>query len=157
LAQYTARVSWQRAGARFSDSRYSRAHEWAFDGGLTLKASASPQVVPPPLSDPQGVDPEEALVASLSSCHMLWFLHIAAKRGFVVESYSDDAVGQMGKNEEGRVAMTRVTLRPSVAFAGESIPDAATLAQMHEAAHHECYIANTVRTVVTVEPGSALP
>jgi organic hydroperoxide reductase OsmC/OhrA len=102
------------------------------------------------MCDPAGVDPEEAFVASLSSCHMLWFLYIAAKQGFVIDAYRDEAVGTMGKDAEGRTAMLKVVLRPSIAFSGD-VPDAATLAGMHDRAHHECYISNSVRTVVTVE------
>ncbi len=152
MAQHTARVRWDRAGARFTDNRYSRAHEWAFDGGLTLPASASPDVVPPPLSDPRGLDPEEALVAALSSCHMLWFLSIAAKRGFVVDSYVDGAVGHLERDDEGRVAMTRVILRPEILFSGPVAPAARAVEQMHEEAHRACFIANSVRAAVTVEP-----
>ena len=151
MSDYTATVSWQRGDARFVDNRYSRAHEWRFDGGAIVPGSSSPHSVPVPLSDPKGVDPEEAFVAALSSCHMLWFLSIAAKRGFVVESYEDKAVGYLEKNEEGRLAMTRVTLRPAVRFSGEVTPGGGQLRELHDRAHHECYIANSVRTVVTVE------
>ncbi len=151
MSEYTATVSWQRGDARFVDNRYSRAHEWKFDGGTVVPASSSPHSVPVPLSDPRGVDPEEAFVAALSSCHMLWFLSIAAKRGFVVESYEDNAVGHLEKNDAGRMAMTRVILRPAVRFSGEPVPTADQLKEVHDRAHHECYIANSVRTVVTVE------
>ena len=153
MSEYAATISWQRAGAAFVDNRYSRAHEWRFDGGATLPASSSPHSVPPPLSDPRGVDPEEAFVAALSSCHMLWFLSIAAKQGFVVESYLDNAVGYMDKNKDGRLAMTRVVLRPAIEFSGESVPGADQVKALHDRAHHECYIANSVRTVVTVDVG----
>jgi organic hydroperoxide reductase OsmC/OhrA len=153
VATYTASVVWQRPeGARFTDNKYSRAHRWRFDGGADVAASSSPSVVPPPLSDPAGVDPEEAFVASISSCHMLWFLFFAAKGGFIVESYRDDAAGHMGKNAEGRTAMLSVVLRPDIRFSGAAAPDAAQLADMHDKAHHECFIANSVRTTVTVEP-----
>ena len=124
MSEYTATVSWQRGDARFVDNRYSRAHEWKFDGGTVVPASSSPHSVPVPLSDPRGVDPEEAFVAALSSCHMLWFLSIAAKRGFAVESYEDNAVGYLEKNDAGRMAMTRVILRPAVRFSGEPVPTA---------------------------------
>jgi organic hydroperoxide reductase OsmC/OhrA len=153
MSEYTATVTWRRGEARFVDNRYSRSHEWRFDGGTVVPASSSPQSVPVPLSDPRGVDPEEAFVAALSSCHMLWFLSIAAKRGFVVESYEDSAVGYLEKNEAGRMAMTRVVLRPAVTFSGEVVPAAEQLREVHDRAHHECYIANSVRTVVTVDPG----
>ena len=151
MANHTATVVWQRTeGAKFTDNRYSRAHRWEFDGGAVIPASAAPSVVPVPMSDPAGVDPEEAFVASLSSCHMLYFLFFAAKGGFVVDSYRDAAVGHMEKNAEGGQWMARVVLRPDVRFSGAA-PDAAALAGMHDKAHHACFIANSVKTVVTVE------
>lgn len=152
MGEYNASIIWERAGARFTDNRYSRAHRWTFDGGASVKASASPYVVPVPLSDPAGVNPEEAFVAALSSCHMLWFLSIAAQRGFTVDSYRDDAVGHMERNPEGRLAMTRVVLRPMIRFSGPKTPDPEQIETMHDEAHHECFIANSVRTVVSVEP-----
>ena len=127
MATYSVTVTWKRAGARYTDNRYSRAHEWSFDGGITVPASASPHVVPVPLSDPHAVDPEEAFVVALSSCHMLRFLSIAAKRGFVVDSYSDNAVGHMERNGAGRLAITRVRLRPQVQCSGRVTPDATQL------------------------------
>jgi len=151
MAQHTATVSWQRFDAAFTDNRYSRAHRWMFDGGATIPASSSPHVVPVPLSDPMGVDPEEAFVASLSSCHMLWFLSIAAGRGFVADHYEDHASGTMAPDAAGRLAMTRVVLRPAVAFSGERLPDDNELRAMHDEAHHACFIANSVRTEVVVE------
>jgi len=152
MSNYTASVCWQRKDANFLDQRYSRAHEWRFDGGVVVPASSSPQVVRPPLSDPNAVDPEEALVASLSSCHMLWFLSLAAKRGFVVDSYRDDAEGTMGRNEAGKLAMTRVVLRPAVVFSRESVPSAAEIQALHHEAHEECYIASSVKSEVTIVP-----
>ena len=151
MADYTATVTWERSGARFTDNRYSRAHHWRFDGGAVIPASSSPHVVPIPLSDPAAVDPEEAFVASLSSCHMLWFLYFAAKGGFVVDRYEDDAVGRMEKNAAGRMMMTRVVLRPRVAFSGGRVPAPEEVRQMHDKAHHECYIAQSVHTEVSVE------
>jgi organic hydroperoxide reductase OsmC/OhrA len=153
MAEHTATVSWSRFDAAFTDNRYSRAHRWMFDGGATIPASSSPHVVPVPMSDPVGVDPEEAFVASLSSCHMLWFLSIAAQRGFVVDHYEDQAVGTMARDDAGRLAMTRVVLRPDVAFSGAPVPTADDVRAMHEQAHHECYISNSVRTDVVVLPG----
>ena len=150
MHRYTATTTWAREGAPFTDLRYSRAHRWKFDGGVDLLGSSSPQHVRVPFSDPAGVDPEEALVASLSSCHLLSFLYVAAKRGFVVESYVDEAEGEMGKNDEGRLAVTRVVLRPRVVYA--NAPDAETDAAMHHQAHEDCYIANSVRAEVLVEP-----
>jgi organic hydroperoxide reductase OsmC/OhrA len=152
MAQHTATISWDRFDAAFTDNRYSRAHRWMFDGGATIPASASPHVVPVPLSDPLGVDPEEAFVASLSSCHMLWFLSIAAGRGFIVDHYEDHAVGTMARDEAGRLAMTRVALRPDIAFSGSRLPTADEIRAMHDAAHHECFLANSVKTDVVVEP-----
>jgi organic hydroperoxide reductase OsmC/OhrA len=151
MGVHEATVIWQRAdGAAFIDNRYSRRHRWEFDGGAVVSASSSPVVVPVPLSDPAGVDPEEAFVASLSSCHMLWFLFFAAKGGFVVESYRDAAAGHMEKAADGNQWMARVTLRPEVQFSGAA-PDAATIAAMHGKAHHACFIANSVKTTVTVD------
>jgi len=155
MARYVATVEWRRGDAAFVDNRYSRAHVWRFDGGAEVRASASPHLVPAPFSDAAGVDPEEAFVAALSSCHMLWFLSLAARRGFVVERYVDEAVGVMGRNPQGRLAMTRVTLRPDVRFAGSRLPDAAELRDLHDLAHHECFIASSVRTEVVCEPMTA--
>jgi len=152
MAEHTARVEWVRNGARFVDNRYARAHEWRFDGGVRVPASSSPHNVPVPLSDPSCVDPEEGFVAALASCHMLWFLSIAARRGFTVESYVDHAVGHMAPNEEGRPWMTRVVLKPLVNFSGNRLPSRGEILEMHDEAHHECYLANSVRTVITVEP-----
>lgn len=150
MIKHQVQVSWNRGGATFTDARYSRAHRWIFDGGSVVMATSSPSVVPPPFSDPVFVDPEEALVAAASSCHMLWFLSIAAGRGFVVDSYDDQAVGFMGRNEEGRVAMVRIALRPEVVFSGEG-PTEAQLREMHEASHDCCMIAHSLRTEVRVE------
>ena len=152
MSEYVATVAWKRQEREvFTDNRYSRAHQWELDGGATVSASAWPHVVPPPLSNPAGVDPEEAFVASLSSCHMLFFLFFAAKKRFVVESYVDRAVGHLEMNEAGRQAMTRVVLRPSIEFSG-TLPNADALRSLHDQAHHECYIANSVTTKVEVEP-----
>jgi len=152
MSEYSATISWQRgAGEPFVDQRYSRAHEWAFDGGVRVPASSSPQVVPLPWSVAEHVDPEEAFVAALSSCHMLTFLWLAARAGYLVESYRDEAVGLMAENGQGRLAMTRVTLGPRVVFGGEHKPTYDELEQLHHQAHEECFIANSVNTVVTTE------
>jgi organic hydroperoxide reductase OsmC/OhrA len=151
LHNYQAGISWKRDGAKFSDNRYSRGHEWSFDGGVKIMASASPSVVPAPYSVVEAVDPEEALVASAASCHMLWFLHIAAKRGFVVESYVDNAIGIMGKNSEGKVAITRITLRPKVEFSADSAPSSEEMQSIHHLAHEECFIANSLKSEIVVE------
>ena len=152
MSQYHATIAWQRDGQPFSDRRYRRHHQWRFDGGAVVAGSSSPQVVPLPMSDPAAVDPEEAFVASLSSCHLLWFLDLACRAGWVVDDYRDDASGEMARNAEGRLAMTRVTLRPCVRFAGTRQPDADEIARLHEAAHQACFIANSVRTEVCCEP-----
>jgi organic hydroperoxide reductase OsmC/OhrA len=146
--RYTAVISWERNNAPFTDNRYSRAHQWTFDGGIEIAASASPQAVPPPSSLAEAVDPEEAFVAALSSCHMLWFLSIAASRGFVVESYRDEAIGIMQKNAAGKLAITEVTLRPRIVFSPDKRPSPAQHESMHHEAHEECFIANSVRTDV---------
>lgn len=152
MGQYTAVVVWERNGAVFTDNRYSRGHHWRFDGGVEVPASSSPLAAPVPLSVAEAVDPEEAFVASLSSCHMLWFLFIAAKRGFLVDRYRDDAVGVLAKNSGGRIAMTVVTLRPDATFAGERKPTRAELDAMHHEAHDRCFIANSVTTEMRCEP-----
>jgi organic hydroperoxide reductase OsmC/OhrA len=152
MSTYTATVSWERSGQAFTDRKYSRAHQWSFDGGAVVPASASPHVVRVPLSDPGGVDPEEAFVASLSSCHMLWFLAMAAQQGFLIDSYRDEALGELGRNAEGREAMIRVVLRPQVVYAGARRPTPAEIGAMHDQAHARCYIANSVRTEIRIEP-----
>jgi len=150
--EYHALIHWARGGAPFTDNRYSRGHTWRFDGGIEVPASASPSIVRLPLSVEAAVDPEEAFVASLSSCHMLWFLDLAAGGGWCVDDYSDDAVGVMGRNAAGRIAMLRVTLRPRVSFAGERRPHPADLEALHHRAHEHCFIANSVHTDVRVAP-----
>lgn len=150
MKQFDARVRWQRAGQAFLDNRYSRVHAWDFDGGLSVPASSSPLSVPLPLSDAGAVDPEEALVAAASSCHMLFFLSIAATRGFVVDSYDDAARGLLGPDEHGRIAMLRIELRPAIVFGGDNAPDAQALAAIHHQAHEKCYIANSLKTEIVV-------
>ena len=152
MASYTAVVTWQRDGAAFTDNRYSRAHRWTFDGGVTVPASSSPHVVPAPMSQADAVDPEEAFVASLSSCHMLTFLWIAGRRGFVVDGYRDEAVGILNKDANGKLAMTLVTLHPVVAFAGGQVPTPDEHEAMHHEAHDQCFIAQSVKTPVRCEP-----
>ena len=153
MATYTATVLWQRgAGEAFTDNRYSRGHQWSFDGGVSFRASASPHVVGK-WADPAGVDPEEAFVASLSSCHMLTFLHLAARAGHVIDRYEDVAEGRMEKNDAGRMWVSRVVLRPRIAWGGDA-PGADAITDLHHRAHEECFIANSVKTEVTVgEPG----
>jgi organic hydroperoxide reductase OsmC/OhrA len=151
MSTYSATIRWSRDGAAdFAKGQYSRAHEWAFDGGHVMTASASPHIVPAPWSDPAGVDPEEAFIASLSSCHMLFFVDFARRAGFVIDDYVDEAEGVLEKRADGKMAMTRVTLRPRITWGGTT-PDAAALADLHHRAHEACFIANSVTTEVTVE------
>ncbi len=153
MSLHTARIEWQRGPAEaFVDQRYSRRHTIAFDGGARIAASSSPSVVPLPWSDAAAVDPEELFVASLASCHMLWFLSLAAERGHCVERYADDAVGAMARNADGRLAIVRVTLRPEVWWSPPNIPDAAAVRALHAAAHDACFIAQSVRCDVACEP-----
>lgn len=148
---YKATVHWQRPeGAVFTDNKYSRAHEWRFDEGVVVTASSAPSSIAPPMSRPDAVDPEEALVAACSSCHMMFFLALAGRRGFVVESYTDDAVGVMTKNDAGKLYISEITLNPKIAWSGEKTPGEADVAAFHERAHAECYIANSIRATVTI-------
>jgi len=150
MSTYAAMIRWTRKGdGDFTKGQYSRAHEWAFDGGVTVPASAGPHVVPAPWSDPAGVDPEEAFIASLSSCHMLFFLDFARRAGLVVDEYADEAEGILEKRPDGKIAMTRVTLRPRITWGGDA-PDEASIADLHHRAHEACFIANSVTTEVVV-------
>ena len=152
MSTYTATIRWSRTGdGDFTKGQYSRAHDWAFDGGLTVPASPSPHIVPVPWNNPNGVDPEEAFVASLSSCHMLFFVDFARRDGCVVDAYVDEAEGALEKRADGKTAMTRVTLRPRVTWGGAA-PDEAGIADLHHRAHEACFIANSVTTEVKVEP-----
>ena len=151
-AEHGAEVLWQRGEQNFLDNRYSRRHLLRFDGGVEVAGSSSPHVVPVPFSDAAAVDPEEAFVASLSSCHMLWFLAIAGQQGFCVDRYHDQARGQMSANAAGKLFIAEVTLRPAVQSSGTRLPSREQIAQMHHQAHEECFIANSVRTEVRCEP-----
>lgn len=151
MSEHTATVQWSRNQAPFLDNRYSREHIWQFDGGVEVPASSSPHVVRVPYSNPTCVDPEEAFVASLSSCHMLWFLSIAVKQKFVVESYTDEAIGVMEKNQDGELAITQVRLRPQIVFTGDNLPIEQQVEAMHQEAHHHCFLANSVKTKIVVE------
>jgi organic hydroperoxide reductase OsmC/OhrA len=151
MKQFTARLAWRRGTQPFLDQRYSRAHTWDFDGGATVPASSSPLSVPLPMSDAAAVDPEEALVAAVSSCHMLFFLSLAAQRGYIVDTYDDPAIGEMDVDADGKTAMTLIRLRPAVAFSGDKLPDAAAIAALHHAAHARCYIANSLKTAIVIE------
>ena len=149
--EYRATVQWKRGDAKFTDQRYSRGHSWSFDGGITVPASSSPLSVRLPFSVAEAVDPEEAFVAAVSSCHMLTFLYVAAKQGFVVDSYADEAVGEMTKNERGKMWVSKVTLAPAIAFTGEKLPTPDQLDELHHLAHEECFIANSVKSEIVVQ------
>ena len=152
LSSYKATVRWSRnADDLFASGRYSRAHEWTFDGGTVVPASASPDNVPPGTADEAAVDPEEAFIAAISSCHMLFFIDYARREGFVVDSYEDEAVGIMERRSDGKIAVTRVTLRPKVEWSGDRQPNATELARLHHRSHEDCFIANSVNTEVTIE------
>ena len=152
MSEYLAEIYWVRGNdEKYIDNQYSRGHEWHFDGGTTVQASSSLHVVPLPCSVEANVDPEEAFVASLSSCHMLFFLTIAAKRRYVIDKYVDNAVGVMEKDNDGKMSMTKVTLRPKVEFSGEKQPTLEQLEKMHHQSHEQCFIANSVKTEVVIE------
>ncbi|PAU93907.1 peroxiredoxin [Aliifodinibius salipaludis] len=151
MAKYITTVSWSRDGQSFTDNQYKRVHQWEFDSGQTIRASASPDIVPVPLSDPSAVDPEEAFVAALSSCHMLWFLSIAAEAGFVVEQYVDKATGILSKDEQDKQAITQVTLFPHVSYKYSDAPSVEEHHNIHELADEKCFIANSVKTKVEIE------
>ncbi|PTQ00607.1 OsmC family protein [Vibrio splendidus] len=152
MSEYGAVIRWQKAeDEAFSDNQYSRGHTWEFDGGVTVPASSSPHVVPLPFSVEANVDPEEAFIAALSSCHMLTFLGIAAKQQYVIDSYVDDAVGVLEEDESGGSSVTKVTLRPDIVFSGIKIPTAKQLDKLHHLAHKNCFIANSVKTEIVVE------
>ena len=152
MSSNSAEIRWSRGEQVFTDNRYSRVHQWKFDGGIEVVASSSPSVVPLPMSSAAAVDPEEAFVASLSSCHMLWFLSIAAKRGFRVDEYVDHASGVMGRNADEKLAMLKVVLRPAVKFSGTLIPSPEDQAALHHEAHQQCFIASSVKTEIGCEP-----
>jgi organic hydroperoxide reductase OsmC/OhrA len=151
MHQHKAIIDWKNGGPDFLKGRYSREHTWTFDGGLTVPASPSPAVVPAPWSNASNVDPEEAFVASIASCHMLTFLWIAAKDGFQAESYRDEAVGVLAKNERGAMWISAVTLHPQIVWTGSKLPTAADLDRLHHRAHEDCFIANSVKTAITVD------
>jgi organic hydroperoxide reductase OsmC/OhrA len=151
MATYGCTVEWSRGAAAFTDQKYSRAHAWHFDGGARVKGSSSPHSVRLPYSDPSAVDPEEALVAAVSSCHMLWFLSLAAEAEYVIDSYSDAAEGRMGRFPDGRRGITEVLLCPQVVVSGTRLPDQAALDALHDAAHERCDVGNSIRGEVRVQ------
>ncbi len=155
MSHYIATINWSRQDKEtFTDNRYSRAHTWQFDGGEQIKASASPHIVPLPYSVEAHVDPEEAFVAAISSCHMLFFLSIAAKRRFTVDSYIDEAIGVMQADDNNKICMTDVTLRPKIIFSGEKQPNDEHINKMHHQAHQQCFIANSVTTTIHIQTRS---
>jgi organic hydroperoxide reductase OsmC/OhrA len=149
MSRHVAEIAWTCAGG-FADNSYSRRHQISFDGGATLVGSSSPAVVPEPMSDPAGVDPEEALAASAAACHMLWFLDLARAAGLVVTSYADKAEAELGRVGPGKLGITRIILRPRIAFSGGA-PDVAALAALHHEAHERCFIANTLNCEIVID------
>jgi organic hydroperoxide reductase OsmC/OhrA len=150
MHKHESSIIWERKDQKFVDNKYSRAHRWVFDG-VEVPASSSPSVLPVPLSTTEAIDPEEALVAAASSCQMLFFLSLAAKQGFVVDRYCDQADGIMGKNTEGKTFMAKITLRPKVEFSGSKQPTAAEMAELHHMAHEQCYIGNSIKSEIVIE------
>lgn len=151
MSEHRATIEWRRETADFDYQSYNRGHTWSFERGIRVPATAAPGNIPASAPRGPGVDPEQAFVAALSSCHMLWFLHLACDAGYAVERYTDEALGVMGKDAERRVAITRVTLRPRVRFSGAA-PDPAQHAELHERAHEKCFIANSVKSALVLEP-----
>ena len=151
MADHSTIVTWKRGDQEFINNAYSRGHLWSFDGGLDVPASASPHIVPLPNSVPENVDPEEAFVAAISSCHMLFFLSFASKKRYVVDSYTDNATGILEKGENGKDQMTRITLNPEITFSGERQPNHEQLGKLHHLAHEHCFLANSVKTDIVVE------
>lgn len=152
MSEHRAVINWKRTSEEFLKGKYSREHTWSFDGGATVPASPSPSVVPAPYSNPAHVDPEEAFVAAISSCHMLTYLHVASKQGFQVDNYRDEAVGVVTKNEKGVLWVSQVTLKPKITYSGQKMPTAAEEEdRLHHLAHEQCFIANSIKTEVRVE------
>jgi organic hydroperoxide reductase OsmC/OhrA len=152
MSEHKATIKWYRTSPDFLNGKYSREHTWVFDGGFTVPASPSPAVVPAPWSNPANVDPEEAFVAAISSCHMLTFLYLASKHGFQIDSYEDEAVGMMAKNEKGVPWVSLVKLNPKIAYGGEKLPTRDDETRLHHLSHEQCYIANSIKTEVAVSP-----
>lgn len=150
MSRHLANIRWELGEGTFLDNQYSRVHRWEFDGGMVINGSASPSVVPPPLTSEEAIDPEEALVAATASCHMLWFLALAAKRGFTVQSYTDSAVGFLGKDDRSRISITKIELHPVIRFSGEAAPTREQLQELHHLAHEKCFIANSLRTDIQI-------
>ena len=151
MSEHSATIEWRRATPDFSYRTYNRSHVWRFESGVEVPARASPANIPPTAPNTPGVDPEEGFVAAISSCHMLWFLHVACTRKLTVDRYSDHATGVLEKDRGGKMSVTRVTLRPAVVFSGTP-PTAEQLGELHEEAHEQCFIANSVKTEIAIEP-----
>jgi organic hydroperoxide reductase OsmC/OhrA len=151
MSEYKATIKWARTSPDFLKGKYSREHTWSFSGGVTVPATSSPHVVPVPYSNPANVDPEQAFVASISSCHMLTYLFVAQKQGFQIDSYEDEAVGVVSKSETGSMWVSTVTLHPKIAYGGEKLPTPTDEERLHDMAHKYCFIANSVKTEVTVQ------
>jgi organic hydroperoxide reductase OsmC/OhrA len=157
MSTHTATIKWNRSTPDFLNGKYSREHTWTFDGGLTVPASPSPSVVPAPYSNPANIDPEEAFVAAISSCHMLTYFFLAYQQGFQVDSYYDEAVGHMTKNDRGVPWVSSVDLNPHIVYSGDKLPNPANEEHLHHAAHEQCFIANSIKTAVTVKRPPAIP
>ncbi|HEX9048517.1 MAG TPA: OsmC family protein [Verrucomicrobiae bacterium] len=151
MAEYQAIIRWQRTSPEFLQGKYSREHIWTFDGGVTVPASPSPHVVPSPWSNPACVDPEEAYVAAIASCHMLTFLYLASKQGFQIDLYEDRATGTMTKNGNGVPWVSSVVLQPKIIFSGNKTPTPVEIQQLHHCAHEQCFIANSVKTEINIQ------
>jgi organic hydroperoxide reductase OsmC/OhrA len=151
MSKHHATIRWKNSGPDFLNRRYSREHTLHFDGGAVVAGSPSPHIVPAPWSNPAGVDPEETFVASVASCHMLWFLHVAIDAGFQADSYEDEAVGLMTKNERGVLWISEITLRPRIVWGGVRLPTLEEVAHLHHLAHEQCFIANSIKTEVRIE------
>ncbi len=152
MSTHLAAIQWTRDNGDFLRGKYSREHTWTFDGGLSIPASPSPSVVPAPYSNPANIDPEEAFVASIASCHMLTYLYLASRQGFQIDSYHDQAVGTITKHENGVPWVSVVALKPKIAYGGSKIPTPVEEAHLHHLAHEQCFIANSIKTQVTVAP-----
>jgi organic hydroperoxide reductase OsmC/OhrA len=151
MSEHKATIIWNRTNPEFLAGKYSRQHTWTFDGGITIPASASPAVVAPPWSNPAYVDPEEAFVASVSSCHMLTFLFLASQQGFLVDSYHDEAIGMMSRNERGAPWVSLIRLRPQITYSGDKRPTPTDEQHLHHLAHDQCFIANSIDSKIEVE------
>lgn len=155
MSAHLATIRWRNSGPDFASRRYSREHTLHFDGGVVVPGSPSPQIVPAPWSNAAAVDPEEAFVAAVAACHMLWFLHVACDAGWVPESYEDSAEGFMTRNEQGSLWISQIILRPHIRWHGETTPSPEDLERLHHRAHEQCFIANSIRTEVIVQPANA--